>query len=313
MNRKVFYDRVRHSLFRGRVSFGQLKGCEAILDAFEQSVHDDRRWLAYMLATSYHETAHTMLPIKEYGGRAYYMRMYDKTGSRPHVAKRLGNTQKGDGALFCGRGYVQLTGRRNYTLASEKVSVDLVSDPDKAMEPDVAAQIMIEGMVEGWFTGRRLGHYFTNTRTDWVNARRIINGTDKASLIAGYARKFYAAILRADEPLKSPEELQRSRTVKASAAVGLIGSGTIVYDVINAADQARDRFSMGDIYGIVVGLLVLGLAIYIAYVRWDDAGRPTFRQIMARETTSDATDEVWDDELPIEYVRATTGKKGVTT
>lgn len=199
MNRKVFFADVRRDIFGGSLSQGQVDGLNAILDVWKESGLSDIRFLAYMLATTYHETARTMQPIKEYGGRAYFMRMYDKTGSRPHVARVLGNTQPGDGAKFCGRGYVQLTGRTNYAKASKKIGVDFLKDPGAVMQPEHAARIMFAGMTEGWFTTKKLSNYFSKTKDDPRNARRIINGTDKASTIARYHSEFLDALEQAME------------------------------------------------------------------------------------------------------------------
>jgi len=192
MDRADFFAAVRKSPFNGRLSVKQVEGMEAILNAAPADVASAE--LAYVLATAFLETDRTMQPIKEYGGYHYFMRMYDKTGDRPHVAEDLGNTEIGDGALFAGRGYVQLTGRRNYEHAGDKLGVDLVGNPDYAMIPETAAAILWTGMIEGWFTGKKLSDYFTVGRSDFVNARRIINGTDRAPLIAAYAHAFIAAI-----------------------------------------------------------------------------------------------------------------------
>ncbi|MBS7737951.1 hypothetical protein [Chelatococcus sp. HY11] len=195
MSRAAFYSAVRKRPFGGALVQSQVDGMEAILDAWNGlAISDDRRWLAYMLATTYHETAATMQPIRERGGTAYFTRMYDIRGERPHVARALGNTQPGDGALYHGRGYPQLTGRANYAKASIVVQYDLIADPDAAMRPDFATAIMFAGMRDGWFTGKRLADYFSRAKDDPVNARRIINGTDKAQLIAGYHRDFLAAL-----------------------------------------------------------------------------------------------------------------------
>lgn len=144
-------------------------------------------WLAYVLATTYHETATTMEPIEEYGkgaGRSY------------------GEPDPVTGQTYYGRGYVQLTWKDNYLKAQNEVvnfntwdnDVDLVNNPDLALVPWVAAQVAINGMVEGWFTGKTLSDYLTPTSTDYVNARRIINGTDKAQTIAAYAEECEAAL-----------------------------------------------------------------------------------------------------------------------
>jgi predicted chitinase len=143
-----------------------------------------------MMATAFHETAHTMQPVTEFGGKSYF----NKYNAGTRIGRSLGNTQPGDGYRYRGRGYVQITGRANYAKMTKITGVDLVRQPERALEPAVAAQIMFDGMTMGTFTGRALKHYFTPTKADWVNARRIINGTDRAVLISGYAKKFYAAL-----------------------------------------------------------------------------------------------------------------------
>lgn len=197
LSRSAFFDAVRDKPFGGRLSQSQVDGMNAILDACPPDLSTDR--LAYCLATPVVETANTMQPIKEYGGAAYFRRMYDIQGDRPAKAKELGNLKPGDGALFCGRGYVQITGRANYAKATARLRAlgylpagsDLEAAPDLAMHPDVAAAILFVGMSEGWFTGKRLADYFGAGKTDAVGARRIINGQDRAAEIAadwGYMR-----------------------------------------------------------------------------------------------------------------------------
>jgi len=207
MNRKLFFAALRRDLFNGALSQQQVDGIDAILNGWEkESGLNDDRWLAYMLATVFHETARTMQPIKEYGGHSYYMRMYDKTGTRPKVARALGNVQVGDGARFCGRGYVQLTGRSNYARAGEKLGIDFLGHPELVMEPKNAARIMFLGMTEGWFTSKRLSDYLASEASDWEGARRVINSLDKAATIAGYAKAFYAALSKAQSasPIDRP-------------------------------------------------------------------------------------------------------------
>lgn len=166
-------------------------------------------WTAYGLATAYHETAHTLQPIKEMGGAVYFARMYDPQGNRPAVAQALGNTIPGDGARFCGRGYVQLTGRALYVRADGalKLGGELVVNPDLALTPSIAAQIMRRGMEEGWFTGRRLAQMLPDSpsmRAAFMEARSIINGEDRAGLIADYALNFQAALADAGWGLPPP-------------------------------------------------------------------------------------------------------------
>lgn len=173
--------------------------------------------LAYMLATVWLETAHTMQPIKEYGSDARFHRMYDINGERPNVAKMLGNLVPGDGVKFCGRGYVQLTGRSNYQKAKDLTGIDLIGKPHLALVPETALWIMFNGMDKGWFTGKKFADYIDNIdesddedMREYKNARRIINGTDKAELIAIYALTFEAALKAMDyleEPKPEPVEI----------------------------------------------------------------------------------------------------------
>lgn len=190
IDRKAFFAGVRKPLF-GSLSAGQVAGMEAILDEWDQRGFTDLRWLAYMLATAFHETARKMQPIHEYGGKAYFDRRY---GPGTPVGKVLGNTVPGDGSRFHGRGYVQLTGRRNYAFASRELGVDFLADPDRAIELGLAASIMFLGMIEGWFTGKKLSDYINSSKTDFFNARRVVNVTDKAATIKGYANIFWDAL-----------------------------------------------------------------------------------------------------------------------
>lgn len=201
---KEFFDAVRKGKLLGpTLTTGEVTGCVAILQACAG-------WpLAYAadaLGTAYLETAGTMQPIKEYGGNAYFARMYDPKGNRPAVAKRLGNTVPGDGVKFPGRGYVQLTGRANYLKATTALQgsfpgLDLIAKPDDALRPDVAAAIMRRGMEEGWFTGKKLADYLPSsgkaTREQFKQSRRIINGTDRWEDLATYCLHFQDALVAA--------------------------------------------------------------------------------------------------------------------
>jgi hypothetical protein len=195
-------------MFGGKLKQKQVDGFNAILDYWENDVerlsdYEDSyvvefQWLAYILATVHHETAKTIQPIKEYGNNDYFHRMYDIDGERPHVATRLGNVEPGDGVKYAGRGFVQLTGRRNYAFWSDALGIDLIGNPDMAMDLVVAREILIIGMIDGTFTGRKLSTYFGDDKTDWRNARKIINGLDKADLIAGYGEGYFDVLVRAD-------------------------------------------------------------------------------------------------------------------
>ncbi len=207
IDRDFFFQRIRQTLFAGAIQPKQAKGLTAILDRWdhEHGNSGDLRQCAYILATAFHETATTMQPIRERGGKAYLRANYDVAGDNPVRARTNGNTEPGDGARYSGRGYVQLTWKNNYRRIGDLIGVDLVGNPDKALEPELAATILILGMQAGWFTGRRLADYFSGSRAEWMQARRIVNGLDQAGLIAGYGRRFFAA-MRDLDVMFSPSE-----------------------------------------------------------------------------------------------------------
>jgi hypothetical protein len=195
MNKSVFFDAVRDSLFDGRLSQTQVDGMDAMLTAWEDGADTgDIRHLAYTFATAHHETGRRMIPVEEMGGPRYFRDMYDIRGKRPSVARTLGNVQPGDGARYHGRGRVQVTGRRNYTRLAALTGQPLDERPELMLDPKIDSFATFYGMREGIYTGKRLADYFNARANDPVNARRIINGTDKAQLIAGYHRKYLDAL-----------------------------------------------------------------------------------------------------------------------
>lgn len=183
--RKYFFDNVRASLFHGSLSQSQVDGMTYILDLWEKHFpYKPETHLAYCLATVFHETAETMRPIEEYGkGQGY------------SYGKPTGPYQQ----CYYGRGHVQLTWESNYKTATEKIipyglTGDLHANPELALHDETSCVILFDGMGDGWFTGKRLGDYFSDMVEDPFNARRIVNGTDKADLIASYYWKFKDAL-----------------------------------------------------------------------------------------------------------------------
>ncbi len=198
MDKTTFFDRIRATgLFGATLSQSEVDGLNAILAAMQTA---PLAWTSYALGTAYLETAHTMQPIHEMGGTAYFTRMYDPppAGLRPKVAAQLGNIHPGDGAKYHGRGYVMLTGLANYMKAGAKLGQDLVGNPDLALRPDNAAVIMRDGMSEGWFTGARFASRLpaggAANRGQFIDARGIINGRDRAEAIADFAMAFQNAL-----------------------------------------------------------------------------------------------------------------------
>ena len=199
----VFMRALRQSHFEPGLSQAQGEGLTLLVTRWESnSLPQDERHLAYILATAFHETGATMQPIRERGGGAYLTRLYDVEGRNPARARTNGNSEPGDGIRYAGRGFVQLTWKNNYRRVGGLISIDLLANPDRALEPGIAAGILVRGMGEGWFTGRRLSEFFAPTQSDWINARRIINGLDRAAQIAAYGQQFLQAIREAQTPAK---------------------------------------------------------------------------------------------------------------
>ncbi|BAU92085.1 hypothetical protein MPPM_3480 [Methylorubrum populi] len=199
INRKFFFEEVKLRLFDGSMRPSQVSSLNGILDAWEsRTARSDDRWLAYMLGTTHHETGRTMQPVRETFAStddkaiAILSKAW-KAGKLPWVERDYWS-RDADGKSWLGRGFVQLTHKTNYQKMSNLTGEDLVSHPENAMKIPVATKILIEGMIAGSFTGKKLGDYFNQTKEDWVNARRIINGVERAELVASYARKYYAAI-----------------------------------------------------------------------------------------------------------------------
>ena len=208
LDRTTFFAYVRRAPFGGRLSSGQVDGLTRILDYWDASHLTDLRWLAYMLATAFHETGAVLQPIRERGGEAYLR-------SKPYYP-------------WVGEGLVQVTWERNHRLFG-------AVRPGQLLTWEKALPALFRGMEEGMFTRRRLADFFSAVKDDPVGARRIVNGTDKARLIAGYHANFLDALRAADQatPLPSdvsaeaarPDDVRPAESPVALTAGGLFAGG----------------------------------------------------------------------------------------
>lgn len=149
-----------------------------------------RNQTAYILSTGWIETAFTMKPVEE----AYYLQQrYGWSDERMDKWRR-------DNLRYYpwhGRGYVQMTWEDNYKRADRELYLDgqLLRKPDLAMDPAISSQVTVLGMQRGWFTGKKLSDYITLQKSDFYNARRIVNGTDRQQDFADVARVYDKLLL----------------------------------------------------------------------------------------------------------------------
>ncbi len=187
----AFLTRTNAALFSGKMNQLQRLGCERYIAAYFilsfKGMYIPLSYLAYTLATVYHETGYKMQPVEEIGKGAGY---------------EYGKPDPNTGQTYYGRGDVQVTWRYNYEtigaalidLKTLKRSVDLLNYPDLLLEPVYSSQATLIGMSKGIFTGKNYADYLDQEEPDYINARRIINGVDRAEIIAGYAKEFERAL-----------------------------------------------------------------------------------------------------------------------
>jgi len=194
MNIQIFLQEINTRLFNRRMSDSQREGIIVKLTEFSNNHITDIRWSAYMLATSFHETARTMQPIEEIG----------KGRDKPYGQKLKYNRKPytWPDKIYYGRGDIQLTWYENYQNMGIILNLPLLEQPELALQPGISARIMIEGMTKGAsnrgdFTGVSLENYFNSYTDDPTRARRIVNGLDQANRIAEYHYKFLEAIKKA--------------------------------------------------------------------------------------------------------------------
>jgi putative chitinase len=252
MNRSYFFKRVRESLFSGKLSAKQAEGLTKILDYREKNwpkMSNDE--LAYLLATAKWETAHTMQPVEE---------GHPKTGSALRAYQRKLRYYP-----YYGRGLVQLTHDFNYERYGIKNNVA------KALEWPMSLHVIFDGMIKGIFTGKKLADYIGDGRRDYVGARRIVNGADKAKQIALIAEGFREALVQAnerpadagvakDEPQITGKSIAKSKTVWSQIAQWVAGGGAAALTALGEIPWQNAL--------ILAGTVIILAGGYIIYSRW---------------------------------------------
>ncbi|MCX2697059.1 chitinase [Ochrobactrum chromiisoli] len=278
-NPTTFFSYIRRAPFGGRLTQGQIDGIHAILAESEKRRVSDED-TAYMLATAFHETGGKMQPIRENLNyttaekirKTWPTRFKTNASAEPFVRKaqklanyvyggRLGNTAPNDGWIYRGDGLPQLTGKDNFEKFGVKPGMSLLT----------SVRVMFDGMIKGMFTGKKLSDYFNDGIDDPIGARAIVNGTDKAKLIAGYHKNFLDSIVAAnefDQPADISPALATADDVKPSASgsvKSLLGGvfGTAGLSAILGVDNPWG-------FGVAALLLTLGFGALFMFAsgRW---------------------------------------------
>ena len=276
MNKTYFFNRVREAVFGGRLSETQLEGLKRVLDYKDARYsHLTPRELAYILATTYHESARTMQPVRETLASSDAQAITRLNAAYASGKLKVSEPYWRDG--WFGRGLVQITFKTNYDKFG-------IAKPEAALTWPVALDVLFQGMTRGMFSGKKLTDYIYDDVCDYINARRIVNGTDKAKLIAGYANAFLDALTQAElaptevaanraEKVTTGKDLMKSTTAAGGAIAGVggaIAAGKEAVDAAkDAASTATNAWALAASVGpwILLALVVAAAGAYVIYER----------------------------------------------
>ena len=180
VNKVNFYSCIREKGLFKTLTQAQVDSIDAILFECEKQGVSDLRQVAYILATPYHECYNPkypetrLTPIKEFGGETYLK-------SKKYYP-------------YIGMGFSGLTWENNYAKEAKRLGIDLLNHPELILDIPTAANSHVYCMVHGSYTGKKLSDYINGDKCDFLNSRRIINGTDKAELVMSYAQKFLSCL-----------------------------------------------------------------------------------------------------------------------
>jgi hypothetical protein len=161
----------------------------AIFDRWEATGGGHPKHLALMLGTAYRETCG----------------FFSSTVGEACGCKKVCNKEEFKGAsygkkdecgrAYFGRGFVQLTKRKNYETVGEKLHIPLSEHPNLAYEQPFAIIMLVDGVKGRWYAGQPLNTYLNDNVSDWVLARESVNPNSPNKAATGYlACRFYDAI-----------------------------------------------------------------------------------------------------------------------
>ena len=177
-------------LFPRQITAEQQRNIELITKYWKALDGQNKHRLAYILATAYWEGCR----LVKVGNKAHWERIVNV----PEIGWQKRKYAVPDPVtkqVYFGRGFVQLTWKANYIKAAKLTGLDIVNRPDLLLgNANASAKVLVYGMYYGMFTGRKLVDYINALKVDFIGARRIINGVDKAEQIAEIAGRFLAAV-----------------------------------------------------------------------------------------------------------------------
>ena len=291
---KRFFEVVR-PMFSGGMKQSQVDGINAIMAEIKRSKpRITRQGAASILGQCFWETGQRMQPVAENlrysakGLRRTFKKYFTEAQAVEYAgnpvaianrvyANRLGNGSEasGDGWLYRGRGHIQITGKANYRKMSEVAGVDLVTDPDRALDAAISIKVMVIGMRDGMFTGRSLENVAEpeGTPPDFINDRAVVNGTDQAKKIARLCDIFYEALEGVDL-LENSRVIGGAKRSGTAATTGLITSAGVVaakvVDVVTESpgellDAAQTGMTFSEIFpwiGTGAAAIFIGIFLY---------------------------------------------------
>lgn len=239
INRTTFFAYIRRAPFGGSLKQSQVDGVTKILDEWDRRGLEDDRFLAYMLATTFHETGGKMQPVREGGGEKYLK-------SKKYYP-------------WVGEGLVQVT----WEINARKFGA---TKPGQLMTWPIALKALFDGSLKGMFTGKKLSDYFNESTDDPIGARRIINGTDKARLIASYHKNFIDALNASKDTNKviatnredaKPDDKPAAESGTALAMIG----GPVATGLVIPAVTGIDN-----LYSLIFMLVLMSIGALAAFM-----------------------------------------------
>ena len=203
VDRTLFFGCAR-SVHR-RMTQQQVNSYNSIFKVWLESGYKDLRWLAYSLGTAYHESGSKMTPVREGFAKtdAAARKIVNRMWKKRDITMPYHRPDRVTGHVYYGRGFLQLTWAENYKKIGRKIGLDdqLYQQPDLALDPEIAASILIDGLVNGRIrANQKLGDYFNGKKADWVGARKVLSGDNKGPKVAAHARKYNKCLKWLREP-----------------------------------------------------------------------------------------------------------------